>query len=115
MSRNQFKTRLVVITAVTEKKRTHNSLKNKQRKKKVALGEFLRAVSQSDHVWGGGHVFEMISAAIREKLQPFTSGMMYYFANAIKLRGEGNERLHGFDRHRRPWIWSRLFKKYCLK
>lgn len=34
-------------------------------------------------------MFEMISAAIREKLPPFTSGMIYYFANAVKLRGEG--------------------------
>lgn len=33
-------------------------------------------------------MFEMISAAIREKLPPFTSGMIYYFANDVKLRGE---------------------------
>lgn len=31
----------------------------------------------------------MISAAIREKLLPFTSGMIYYFANDVKLKGEG--------------------------
>lgn len=48
-------------------------------------------------------MFEMISAAIREKLPPFTLGMIYYFANDVKSRGEGKMKS---CRDRRPTLDS---------